>query len=77
MFARDIADNRKPITTTYMQHKAAEAFGGKLSEGKFDRKDMFDALELAVNMVIKAGTLSLHIQLGTKPVGRCRCEKLE
>ena len=62
VFARDIAD-RKPITTAYMQHKAAEAFGGKLSEGKFDRKDMFDALELAVNMAIKADP-SLHIQLG-------------
>ncbi|MCC6775623.1 MAG: strawberry notch family protein [Hyphomicrobiales bacterium] len=52
IFAGDLANN-KTITTAYMQHKAAQAFGGKMSEGKFDRKDMFDALELAVNLRVK------------------------
>lgn len=42
----------KPITTKILQEEAGLAYGGKLSEGRFDRKDMADALELAVNMHI-------------------------
>jgi strawberry notch-like protein/NTP hydrolase family protein/inorganic pyrophosphatase-like protein/ADP-ribosyltransferase-like protein len=44
----------KPITNKALQQAATEAHGGKLAEGKFDRKDANDALELAVNMLMKA-----------------------
>jgi len=43
-------ESGKPITAKIMQEEAATAYGAKLAEGKFDRKDMQDALELAVNM---------------------------
>jgi predicted RNA methylase len=36
-----------------LQEAAAKAYGTKLAEGQFNRKDMADALELAVNIVIK------------------------
>ncbi len=52
--------NGKPITAQILQAEAAEAYGGKLSEGRFDRKDMQDALELAVNMFIR-DSRELHI----------------
>lgn len=42
----------KPITAKIMQSMASEIYGAKLAEGHFDRKDMQDALELAVNMRI-------------------------
>ncbi|MGD0420565.1 MAG: strawberry notch-like NTP hydrolase domain-containing protein [Xanthobacteraceae bacterium] len=53
--ARDLLERLragKPISTKIMQQMAAEIYGAKLSEGHFDRKDMQDALELAVNMRI-------------------------
>jgi predicted RNA methylase len=55
-FARDLLkrlESGKPITAKVMQVMASEIYGGKLSEGTFDRKDMQDALELAVNMHVR------------------------
>src|SRR5271169_2748489 len=43
----------KPLTAKSLQDAAGVAYGGTLAEGKFDRKDMYDALELAINMMIK------------------------
>ena len=36
-----------------LQELATEVYGGRLAEGTFDRKEIQDALELAVNMVIR------------------------
>lgn len=41
------------ITQKDLQEAAAKAYGTKLAEGQFNRKDMADALELAVNIAIK------------------------
>jgi predicted RNA methylase len=49
------ADN--PITNKVLQDEATKAYGGTLAEGKFDRKDAHDALELAVNMRVKEDPL--------------------
>lgn len=46
-------DAGQPVTSKILQDEAAKAYGGTLAEGKFDRKDMADALELAVNMFVK------------------------
>lgn len=60
--AREVADRirssldpenpRKPLTARDLQEIAERAYGAKLSEGKFDRSDMYDALELGVNLYI-------------------------
>ena len=42
------------ISAKQLQAMAERAYGSKLSEGKFDRSDMYDALELAVNKYIRA-----------------------
>jgi predicted RNA methylase len=52
----------KPITNKVLHDAAAKAYGGTLAEGKFDRKDMYDALELAVNMRVKEDP-DLHVGL--------------
>jgi hypothetical protein len=44
----------EPITNTILHAEAAKAYGGTLAEGKFDRKDAHDALETAVNMLIRS-----------------------
>ena len=41
------------ITAQRLKAMAQTAFGSELSEGKFDRSDMYDALELGVNRYIK------------------------
>ncbi len=41
------------ITAKILQDEATKAHGGTLAEGKFDRKDAHDALELAVNLYIR------------------------
>ena len=81
--------DRKPITSKFLQDEASRWFGGTLAEGKFDRKDMFDALELGVNMLIrsdarlrvddgKPGTISrLRELLGGLPTQRVRSEEME
>ncbi|MGE0751881.1 MAG: strawberry notch-like NTP hydrolase domain-containing protein [Variibacter sp.] len=43
----------RTITARTLQQSAERAYGAKLAEGKFDRRDMQDALELAVNIVIR------------------------
>ncbi len=40
----------QPLTPRALQEMAERAYGAKLSEGKFDRKDLYDALELGVNL---------------------------
>jgi hypothetical protein len=42
------------ITNKTLYDEATKAFGGTMAEGKFDRKDAHDALELAVNMMVKS-----------------------
>lgn len=64
---RDRLSSGKPITSKILQDLAAEAYGAKLSEGKFDRKDMQDALELAVNLHIK-DTPHLRVDSGKHAV---------
>jgi predicted RNA methylase len=41
------------INAKQLQEWAEHVFGGKLASGHFDRKDMFDALELGVNKYIE------------------------
>jgi hypothetical protein len=41
------------ITQKDLQEAAERAYKAKLSEGKFNRKDMADALELAVNIMVR------------------------
>lgn len=79
------------ITTKTMQDAATRAYGGTLAEGKFDRKDMQDALELAVNMMIrdredmrvggrwdwKTIILSLEALVKLLPTQRVRSEEME
>jgi hypothetical protein len=45
--------NGESITNKVLQDEGTAAFGGTLAEGKFDRKDAHDALELAVNMAVR------------------------
>lgn len=54
----------KPITAKIIQAMATEIYGAKLAEGKFDRKDMQDALELAVNLHVKA---EIDLRVGAVP----------
>jgi predicted RNA methylase len=44
---------------------AEKAFGGTLAEGKFDRKDMYDALELGINLWVQhdPGGIDPHASL--------------
>jgi predicted RNA methylase len=80
----------KPISAKILQQEAAAAYAGKLSEGRFDRKDMADALELAVNMHIrdtrdlrilgddwKAPIAKLEDLLSRLPAQRVRSEEQE
>ena len=42
-------NRHRAITVTELQRLAEAAYGGALAEGKFDRKDMYDALEAGTN----------------------------
>lgn len=46
----------KNITAKMLQEDGEAAYGGTMAEGKFDRKDTYDALELAVNLTIREDT---------------------
>lgn len=72
-------DRGVPITAKALQAEGQIAYGGTLAEGKFDRKDAQDALELAVNMHIKANA-DLRIDGGLRNTegapGRAVIERL-
>ena len=44
-----VSENGKALTSKELYALADEAFGGTQAEGKYDRKDAYDAMELAVN----------------------------
>ena len=45
----NIRNTRKPLTAAALYEMADKAFGGTQAEGAYNRKDAYDALELAVN----------------------------
>ena len=80
----------KVISAKTLQEEAVQAYGGKLAEGRFDRRDMADALELAVNMRIaedptlrvddgnwRAPIAKLDTLLSNLPTQRVRSEEQE
>ncbi len=57
LLARTIADNLdtmgQNITIDRLQEIAKPIMGGTMAEGKYDRKDLYDAVELAINLFIQ------------------------
>ena len=51
--ALDDDSNSQPISNKQLITWADDAFGGTLGEGKYSIKDIYDAMELGVNMYIK------------------------
>lgn len=45
----NVRNTRKPLTAAALYEMADKAFGGTQAEGAYNRKDAYDALELAVN----------------------------
>lgn len=43
----------RSLTSRVLQEQAEKVLGARLAEGKFDRKDIADALELAVNIMVR------------------------
>jgi hypothetical protein len=83
--------SRRRITSKDLQEAATRAYGSTLAQGRFDRKDMQDALELAVNMHIlenremhilsdgnwKGALTRLDEMLSRLPTQRVRSEEQE
>ncbi|MGE5492650.1 MAG: hypothetical protein ACM31P_15345, partial [Actinomycetota bacterium] len=65
-FVQDKLKAKEKITFPALVQEAQQAYGSKLSEGKFDIKDVYDAMELGVNRTIRDSQLTLHTAVSLK-----------